>query len=230
MQATSPAVLAIIAINVAVYVLEFVLGDPFIIRFASAPANVAFRDEYYRLITPMFLHAPLGASFGILHILFNMYILRIYGPQVEGAFGTPRFSVMYLTAGFVAGAASMAFGGCGTLGLGASGAVFGVVGVLVAFLYRRRGTAFVGDYLRSLMFFVGINIVFGFSVRGIDNFAHLGGLGAGLLMGFGMDEAQRRGPLTPRQIATMAVVIAIGIGLVAWRVSTMPVGCIAAIR
>lgn len=229
MQATSPAVLGIIAVSVFVYILETVIGDEFILRFAASPANVAFQNEFYRLITPMFLHAPLGASFGLLHILFNMYILRIYGPQVETNFGTWRFLAMYLTAGFMGSAVSYAFGSCATLGLGASGAVFGVVGILLAFLYRRRERAFASDYMRSLLFFVGINLVFGFSVRGIDNLAHLGGLGAGVALGFGMDAGAKDAP-NGRVLAVLGAVIAVGVALVLWRSETMAPGCIAFLR
>jgi membrane associated rhomboid family serine protease len=237
MQAASPAVLGIIAVCVGVYVLEFIYGlgrlpndNPFINMFASSPASVAFEGEYYRLITPMFLHAPLGTRFGIFHILFNMYILRIYGPQVEGLFGSLRFLILYLTAGFLGGAASMAFGSCASIGLGASGAVFGVVGMLLAILYRRRTRAFASEYMRSLMLFVGLNLVLGFVVAGIDNFAHLGGLGSGLLLGYGMENDDGRVVSTGRQIATIAAVVAVGVALVAWRVSTMADICQSFIR
>lgn len=230
MQATSPAVLAIIAISVVVYVLETLLGRDFVESFAAAPANIAFEGEYYRLITPMFLHAPLGTPFGILHILFNMYILRIYGPQVEEAFGLWKFVLMYLGTGFVAGAVSFAFGACGQLGLGASGAVFGVVGILLALLFNRRHSAAVTEYMKTLLMFVGINLVFGLSMRGIDNFAHIGGLLSGIAIGFGADQPIGRTGATARQLVTIVLVVAIGIGLVAWRVGSMEEICRVAIR
>ncbi len=230
MQATSPGVLAIIAICVAVYLLESFWGDDFIVRFAASPANIAFENEYYRLITPMFLHAPLGARLGILHILFNMYILRIYGPQVETTFGTPRFIAMYLVAGFLGGAVSFAFGNCAELGLGASGAVFGVIGILLVVLYNRRDSTAVADHMRTLLTFVGLNLVIGFVMPGIDYLAHLGGLGSGMLLGLGMDGGRAAKVSSARQIATIAAVAALGIALVVWRIDAMPFGCAAFIR
>lgn len=230
MQANSPGVLGIIIVSVAVYVLEVVLGTPFVIRFAASPANIAYEGEYYRLITPMFLHAPLGTPFGILHILFNMYILRAYGPHVEEAFDTKRFLALYLVTGFAAGAVSFGFGSCATLGLGASGAVFGVVGVLLVLLYNRRTSTFVAEYMKTLLIFVGINLLFGFSMPGVDNLAHIGGLGAGILIGLGMDGGGGREVSGARQSLTLIAVTAGSMALVMWRIGTMDEICRSFIR
>lgn len=226
MRATSPAVMAIIAINVAVYILENLFAEAVISRFAARPPLIA-DGEYYRLLTPMFLHAPLGARFGIFHILMNMYILRIYGPQVEERFGTPRFVLLYLVAGFWGGALSYALGPCDVVGLGASGAIFGVVGMLLVLLYRRRRSAFVASYMKSMMIFVGLNLLIGFMASGIDNFAHIGGLVSGIALGAGLDGPG--GSETPgrRDVVVIGAVIAAGIALVMWRTSAMSPGCIA---
>ena len=157
------------------------------------------------MISAIFLHSPLGQRFGIFHILFNMYILRIYGPQVEEAFGVVRFVVLFLVTGFLGNAVSYAFGVCNTLGVGASGAIFGIVGVLLVLLYNRRRSSFVANYMQSLLVFIGINIVFGFMVPGIDNLAHLGGLASGVALGLGYDEATPGPSGRTRQIATTLV-------------------------
>lgn len=226
MQANSPAVLAIIGINVAVYILENLFAEAVISRFAARPPLIA-DGEYYRLLTPMFLHAPLFARFGIFHILMNMYILRIYGPQVEERFGTSRFVVLYLLAGFWGGALSYALGPCDVVGLGASGAIFGVVGMLLVLLYRRRTSAFVASYMRSMITFVGLNLVIGFAVPGIDNLAHIGGLVAGVALGAGL-EAHQGAEVSPlRQLVVIGGVAAAGIALVVWRTATMSPGCLA---
>lgn len=226
MQATSPAVMAIIAINVVVYILENLFPELVIGRFAARPPLIA-DGEYYRLLTPMFLHAPLGASFGIFHILMNMYILKIYGPQVEERFGTARFVVLYLVAGFSGGALSYAFGPCNVIGLGASGAIFGVVGMLLALLYRRRQSAFVATYMRSMLTFVGLNLMIGFLASGIDNFAHIGGLLSGIALGTGLDRPEGPETVPGRDLLVIGAVVAAGIALVMWRTSTMSAGCIA---
>lgn len=226
MRATSPAVMAIIAINVAVYILENLFAEAVISRFAARPPLIA-DGEYYRLLTPMFLHAPLGARFGIFHILMNMYILRIYGPQVEERFGTPRFVLLYLVAGFWGGALSYALGPCDVVGLGASGAIFGVVGMLLVLLYRRRRSAFVASYMKSMMIFVGLNLLIGFMASGIDNFAHIGGLVSGIALGAGLDGPDGFETPRSRDVVVIGAVIAAGIALVMWRTSAMSPGCIA---
>ena len=152
MRATAPAVMTIIVLNVVVFVAQNLIPD-LTTRYASFPFAIA-HGEWWRLLTPMFLHST-GFIF---HIVMNMYVLYIFGPQVEQTFGTVRFVVMYLVAGFFASAASYALGPCNVLGVGASGAIFGVVGILLVFLYRRRSSQFVAGYLRQLLIFVGLNV------------------------------------------------------------------------
>jgi rhomboid protease GluP len=225
MQGNSPAVLAIIGINVAMYLLETFF--PVILdKFSEQPAAIA-NGEYWRLFTAMFLHAPLGARFGIFHILFNMYILRIYGPNVEEAFGKVRFVVMYLIAGLAGGTLSYLLSDCRVSGVGASGAIFGVVGILLVYLYRRRSSTFVRAYQRSLMTFVGINLVFGFVVPGIDNWAHIGGLAGGLLLGAGLDAGPAGNVARGREVATILGVLWIIAAVIVFRTATMPAGCLA---
>lgn len=224
LQVNAPGVRAILVINIAAWAVQLIATfmsfgypDPFTARFALVPAAIA-DGEWWRLITPMFLHATLGPFF-LLHILFNSYILYVYGPEVEKVFGTRNFLVMYLTAGFLGSAFSFALGPFFKLGVGASGAVFGMVGVLITYLYSRRDSALVMNYLRGLIFFVGINLVFGFAVRGIDNFAHIGGLVAGLALGLAYDLAQRRNVPALGVAATLALISG-GIVLVALRTAS----------
>jgi membrane associated rhomboid family serine protease len=219
MRATSPAVMGIIAINIVVYIFESLQPD-IINQFGGHSLSIA-TGEYYRLVTPMFLHAPLGSQFGILHILFNMYILRIYGPPVEEAFGTPRFIAMYLLAGVMGGALSYAFGPVNTVGIGASGAVFGVVGILLVYLYRRRQRAALAGYLRTLLFFVGINLVFGFAMPGIDNLAHMGGLAGGMALGLGLDAGDTARASGGRVAATFGIVTSVALFLVVQRTAEL---------
>lgn len=228
MQANSPAVMVIIGINIAMYLLETFF--PIVLeRFSEQPAAIA-NGEYWRLFTAMFLHAPLGARFGIFHILFNMYILRIYGPNVEEAFGRVRFVLMYLLAGLSGGTLSYLLSDCRIRGVGASGAIFGVVGILLVYLYRRRSSTFVRAYQRSLLTFVGINLVFGFLVAGVDNWAHIGGLAGGLLLGAGLDAGPAGNVSRTRELATFAGLLAIIVAVIAFRTATMQTGCIVFLR
>jgi membrane associated rhomboid family serine protease len=211
LRAVAPAVFALIVINVAIYVAQ--KAFPVITqRFSSQPQLIA-NGQWWRLITPMFLHSP----FLIWHIVFNMMALFIYGPYVERAYGTRRFVALYLVTGFVASAVSYAFGPCRIYGLGASGAIFGIIGVLLVYLFKRRMSAAEGQFLRGLLVLVGINFLIPFVFPGIDVYAHLGGLGAGLLLGAGMDNGTTEQSNSGRQVATMTLVIGLGLLLVVLR-------------
>lgn len=218
LAATAPGVLGIIAVNFAVWVAQILLPG-LTESFALIPPQVA-DGEWWRLITPVFLHATQGPFF-LLHILFNSYVLYVYGPEVERAHGTPWFLSLYLTCGFAASAASFAFGPWFKAGIGASGAVFGIVGVLIAHLARRRSrSAIAAGYLRGLLAFVGINLLFGFVAPGVDNYAHLGGLVAGLGLGFAFELAGRRpAEAAVARAGTLAAVAGVAALLVVARVS-----------
>ncbi|MEA2507001.1 MAG: hypothetical protein QOH48_1619 [Actinomycetota bacterium] len=214
-RATAPAVFTLIVINVAVYVAQ--KAFPVITqRFSSEPVLIA-QGQWWRLITPMFLHSP----FLIWHIVFNMMALFIYGPFVERAYGTRRFVALYFVTGFVAGAVSYTLGPCNIYGLGASGAIFGVIGVLLVYLFKRRRSAAEGQFLRGLLVLVGINFLIPFIIPGIDVFAHLGGLASGLVLGAGMDSGHSP-PSSGggRQLAAMALVVGLGLLLVVFRTAT----------
>lgn len=229
MAVNAPVTRAIIAVTVAVYVLEIVLGNEFVGRFTSWAPAIA-DGQYYRLLTSVFLHLPLNeGGYALLHIVFNMYILAIYGAQVEQLFGSVRFAFLYLATGFVASAASFGLQACSN-GLGASGAVFGIVGVLIVYLYNRQGSRFVDFHLQQLGMFVLINLAIGFMVPRIDNVAHIGGLLAGAALGAGFD----RGKLSkatapaPLQVATGLAVLAVGVFLVVEKAGGFdPVACFA---
>jgi rhomboid protease GluP len=216
MSATSPAVVAIVIANVAVYIAQN-LAPAITDRFASYPPAIA-QGQWWRLFTPMFLHAPLGSRFSLLHIGFNMFVLWIYGPHVEEVLGSVRFTFLYLLCGVFGNATSYAFGPCNVLGLGASGAIFGVVGILLVILYNRRRSTFVRGFMQNLLVFVGVNLLIGFAIPGVDYWAHLGGLASGVALGAGFDvHAHRRGIAGGLQTATAAGVLGLAIGLVVTR-------------
>jgi membrane associated rhomboid family serine protease len=226
-RATAPAVTVILVINIAIWIAQSFLLPVITGRFAAYPPAIA-GGELWRLISPMFLHLPFnpGNTFSLLHIGFNSYVLYAYGPHVEQAFGTARFVAMYLVAGFVASATSYTFGACGVPSLGASGAIFGVVGILIAYLYRRRTSAILAGYLRSMMIFVALNLLIGFTIAGIDNFAHIGGLIGGVLLGAGMEGTGGRARPAGAQIAVIAGVAVLGAALVVWRTATFVCGAV----
>lgn len=130
--------------------------------------------ELYRLITSMFLHA------GIIHLAFNMYALYILGPQLESFFGKIKYILIYLLSGIVGGLTSMIFQQEGVVSVGASGAIFGLIGAFIFFGYHHRvyfGTVIKSQIIPLLL----INLVLGFTISGINMFAHVGGLVGGVL-------------------------------------------------
>ena len=195
----SPVVMVIIAINVLMFVGQLFFGRTFTEKLWEVPALVA-DGEFYRLFTAMFLHDERR----IFHILFNMYILFSYGPFVEHWLGSVRFVGLYLLAGLAGSAASYTFGAVGGASLGASGAIFGVVGALGVLAYYMRGSAQGGAMLRGVALFAGINLLFGFIFPGIDNNAHIGGLIGGALIAYGLTKSPHQLRPAGAQVAAYA--------------------------
>jgi rhomboid protease GluP len=129
--------------------------------------------EWWRVITATFLHG------GFDHLIGNMIVLFIVGMACEHAFGTGRTAVVYLGSAIAGSALSMAAGPGPSVG--ASGAIFGVVGAVVVVLYRHQDRFFVRDKRIGfvLAIWAGWQLLTGFVSPFIDNFAHLGGLAGG---------------------------------------------------
>jgi rhomboid protease GluP len=135
--------------------------------------------QWWRLLTYMFLHG------GLFHIAFNTWALWNLGVLCESLYGRWTFGAIYLITGVGAGLASVAWNPH-VLSVGASGAIFGLAGALIASFYLGEFSlprAALSGTLRSLAFFVGFNLFFGGLVRGIDNACHVGGLITGLILG-----------------------------------------------
>lgn len=190
---------AIIAINVLVFVIRLIspqLDDQIFYWGANHGQDVVVNGEVYRLLTSMFLHASIYGFRGALvlqnslHIVFNMYILYVIGTQVERLFGHVRYAAVYLLGGLAGSVLSAALGGGDSYSVGASGAVFAVIGAQFVYLYQHRKLLGVRGraQMRSLIYLAAINLVFGAltGVAGagiiVDNWAHLGGLIGGLIL------------------------------------------------
>ncbi len=164
----------LIAVNVILYVIPVLFGvyDDLIANF-SVWGPAIREGQTYRLLTGIFLHG------GIMHLLFNCYALYVIGSQVENFLGRFKFLVIYLIAGISGALFSMIFGNYASVG--ASGAIFGLMGALVYFGYHYR--VYLGNVIKSQIIpLILLNLLFGFLMSGIDNFAHIGGLIGGTLM------------------------------------------------
>jgi len=173
----------LIGINVVIYlVLAFISRsldiDPNILLAAGAQYGpLVAQGEYWRIFTAMFLH------FSIFHVGLNMLSLFFIGPAVEVFYGKWRYLVIYLVSGIVGGIVTQILTP-NALAAGASGAIFGVFGALgVFYLVNRRALGAYGQgAIMNWVFWVGLNLVFGFSVAGIGIWDHIGGLIAGMVI------------------------------------------------
>ena len=140
----------------------------------------------WRLITAIFLHGS------ILHILFNMWVLMDVGPQVEELYGSARFFFVYVVCGIGGYLLSSRFG---NVSVGGSGALLGLIGLLLALTMGRRsmGMQMMRRQLITWLIYIAI---MGFAFRGIDNFAHIGGCATGFILGKILAE---RPPQTPEE-------------------------------
>jgi membrane associated rhomboid family serine protease len=193
----------LVVLNVAAYVLTLLSGDRLIVEYGMFPAAVA-AGEWWRLATAPFLHA------GLWHVGLNMLALWVLGGLLEPLLGRGRFVAVYLVSALAGAVASYAFSSPLTISVGASGAVFGLLGATVVAL--RTLNRDVSGVLALLM----INVVIGFVVPNIDWRAHLGGLVAGMLLTAAFVAVPRRGR-TPLAWAAAAAVLAALAAVTAWR-------------
>jgi len=192
---------------------------------ANNGARVVLRHEAWRLPASVFIHG------GVLHLAVNMWCLFNIGPLVERFFGNVATAVLYLAAGVGGAIASMA-----TLpvrsSVGASGAIFGLLGALLAFLlvnHRSVPTTVLRPLRSSALSFVVFNTLFGAAVPIIDQSAHLGGLVTGFLGGLVLIRPWpviRSRWLTLRRLtlglALVGAVLGAGLAAVRWRERTLP--------
>ena len=184
----------ILGVTILVYILQVIsstfLGANLLEYMLQGASNGVYADvlavygmkinqlilqgQYWRFITPVLLHGS------ILHIGFDMYALFILGPSLERRFGHIRFLLLYLLSGFAGNVASFIFSSAPSLG--ASTAIFGLIGAQGIFIYRNR-QMFAGRAraaLTQIVFIAALNLAIG-TMPGIDNWGHVGGLAAGLL-------------------------------------------------
>ena len=168
----------IIAICIIVFICMYIFGNGSydnmtLIKFGANVDSLVKSGHFYRLITCAFLHI------GIFHLIFNMYALYVIGPQVESFFGKTKFIIIYLISTISASLLSMVFNH-NTICAGASGAIFGLLGCILYFGYHYR--IYLGNVIKSqIVPIIILNLLLGFMISGVDNYAHIGGLVGGIL-------------------------------------------------
>ena len=201
----------LVAMNVAYFLAMVSVGVPVtsptamdVLPFGANFGALTINGEWWRLLSSTFIH------FGVLHLAFNMWCLWSLGNIAERLFGNGRFLLIYLLSGLSGSAASLLWHP-DVVSAGASGAVFGIAGALAAFIYLARihlPERAARDLLTSIVIFIAFNLAFGFTVPGIDNAGHLGGLLIGAVLG-----ASLRLRRTFPAVAAAAVAALIGTAL-----------------
>ena len=178
----------ILLINTGLYVATMLrtqqqggggFGDPSMQTLVDFGAKYApfifYRGEWWRLITAAFLHG------GLLHILMNSWVLFDLGPQVNQAFGTPRFLSIYFVSSVTGFLASLYWSPA--VSIGASAGLCGLIGAMIAFGTRERsafGSALRRQYVQWMIYL----LIFGLVIPNVDNSAHLGGLAGGFVVAY----------------------------------------------
>ena len=207
---------ALIVANLAAFVAIVVRGggtsvDPQeIARWANA-GLVTTRGEWWRLLTATFLH------WNVAHIALNMWALWNAGRLTERLYGSTAFLMLYVASGIIGSLASISWNPA-VVSAGASGAVFGVLGALLACTLRAHGLprVVVKAHRWSTLAFVVLNLALGAISPNTDNAAHLGGLTAGFVLGWLLARSigpESRAGLTGAQVAAAAGIVVVTLGL-----------------
>lgn len=192
-----PVTLALVLINVLVFAVTAVGGDVYDADYMFSVGGITWRSiiishEYYRLFTCMFLH------YGVSHLASNMVSLLCLGTMLEKRIGHVRYACLYILSGLAAGLTSVgvdyiqAQRGAEwvvSVAAGASGAIFGVIGGLIAVVicqkrWRRYRSGFQEIPMQSLLLMTFFSLFQGFTTGGVDNAAHVGGMIFGIVLAF----------------------------------------------
>ncbi len=180
-QGKSIVTWVLLTVTVVVYLLQLIsqyrYGVDWPLMYGAKYTPYIKMGEYWRLVTPIFLHSS------VMHILCNMYALFTLGPSLEKYYGRLSFLRLYILTGIGGNVLSYILSPY-SVSVGASSALFGLIGAQAMFLYKNRRV--IRNYrslMQNIVFVVVINIFFGLQ-GGIDNWAHLGGFVTGLLIGF----------------------------------------------
>jgi rhomboid protease GluP len=187
-----PVTFGLIAACVTVYVAVAIAGQgygyPLNVGMVTQPSEVLARGalvpaavaggQVWLLLSSMFLHS------GFIHLALNMLSLYFLGSFVEQAFGKSRFLALYLCSGLAGGIAYLYFGAFEVPAVGASGAIFGLLGGVFGYSVRRGTFSWQNPLIRQLLILTALNLYIGFSVPNISNTAHIGGLVGGAAFGW----------------------------------------------
>lgn len=199
---------ALIAINALIWLITYFYGKMYDVNanmiFGAKFNPLIMEGQYWRLITPIFLHG------GLLHLAVNSYSLYAVGPTVEKLYGPARIAVIYLVAGIMGNVASFIFSI--NPSVGASGAIFGLLGALLYMGHKYRDF-FRRTIGRDVIVTIVFNIAYGFTQSGIDNYAHIGGLIGGYLAAWAVGLLGEKGLNKAKVLSWVAILILVAGGV-----------------
>jgi rhomboid protease GluP len=187
-QKSKPTII-LIALNIAFYIYTSVAGGDFlttstnmILDYSQINSLIIYNFEYYRLFTSLFVHANLA------HFVGNMVFLLIFGLRSEEMFSLPEYLTIYFSGGLTGNLLSLLLLPLNTPSVGASGAIFAMFGASIIYARRSFNQSIIGALIYAFF------LLFLSSGLEVNNYAHIGGLIAGLLIGYVL--ATRRKPET----------------------------------
>lgn len=177
------ATLILISINIIIFLFTaflsrdiFSINTNVLVIYGAKFGPYIEAGQYYRLLTCAFLHG------GLIHLLCNMYSLYILGPQINLVYGTLKYIVIYFISCITSSLMSFILSPY-TISVGASGAIFGLMGALIAFAFVER-KKIDKSFMSGLLQVLALNLLIGMSLSNIDNYGHIGGLLGGIIMGY----------------------------------------------
>ncbi|WP_179395623.1 rhomboid family intramembrane serine protease [Lacticaseibacillus absianus] len=197
----------LLAVTVVVFILETIAGgstDNYVLlQFGARYNPLIYAGEWWRFITPIFLHI------GLMHLAVNAVSLYFLGEIAEKIFGHWRFLLIYLISGIAGNVASFTFNP-EVLAAGASTAIFGLMGAFLLLGDTYRHNALVTQLSRQFMTMALLNLVFNLFSSGVDIFGHIGGLVGGVLIA-GALGAPKLGPMPRARQVIAAVVLVVAL-------------------
>jgi membrane associated rhomboid family serine protease len=201
----APATMILIGVNVVIYLITATQGAGI-----NLPGGKLFYDwvlqgyavsngDWWRLVTAMFLHGSL------LHLLFNMFALFWLGTIVEQALGTPKFLLVYFVSGLAGSAGALWLSSAAAVTVGASGAIFGLIGALLILEYLATGSL-----MGQAMVLIVVNLALTLAIPGISIGGHLGGLAGGIVATFALLRYSGRS----QRLIGLAVAVGVGVASV----------------
>ena len=169
----------LILINVIVFAITYIYGSGIepnvLVKFGGLISTSNYSFNLSRIFTSMFLHVS------IVHLILNMYSLYVLGSQLESFYGKFKFLIIYLVSGIAGNLLTLPLLQSNVVSVGASGAIFGLMGSLLYFGYHYR--VYLGTVIKSQIIpLIVLNLLIGFLATSINNFAHIGGLVGGILI------------------------------------------------